>query len=261
MKQMENIYDKIAEIRKSRRKAVLCTVVSTKGSVPRKIGAKIIVMDDSKIFGTIGGGTLEKNVIEKAVETITSSKAELISYNLTKDLGMACGGSVEIFIEPLFNRYKLLIFGAGHIGKALTKYSENLEFDSYIIDERENIFDDWQEGRYTKLNIPIADYFAQYKIDEFTFIVIVTKGHDTDREVLKGCIKSNAAYIGLIGSKRKALEIRKEFVSNGIVTDAEFDRIDVPIGLEIKAEGPEEIAISITAKLVFEKNKLIETIE
>lgn len=257
---MENIYDKIVEIRKSRLKAMLCTVVSTKGSVPRKIGAKMIVMEDSKIFGTIGGGALEKDVIEKAVESISSAKSELISYNLTTDLGMACGGSVDIFIEPLFSNNKLLIFGAGHIGKALASLSENLDFDIYVIDERENIFDEWIEGRYTKLNMTISDYFAQYKIDENTFIVIVTKGHESDKEILKRCIKSSAAYIGMIGSKRKAAEIRKEFVSGGIVTDSEFDRIDIPIGLEIKAEGPDEIAISIASKLIFEKNKLEENI-
>ncbi|MCL5990679.1 MAG: XdhC family protein [Bacteroidetes bacterium] len=253
---MENIYDKIVEIRKSRQKAVLCTVVSTKGSVPRKIGAKMIVMDDSKIFGTIGGGTLEKNVIEKAIESISSAKTELISYNLTKDLGMACGGSVDIFLEPVFSQYKLFIFGAGHVGKSLAKYSENLEFDTYIIDERENIFNDWHEGRFTKLNLAIDDFSAKYKIDEYTFVVIVTKGHDTDSDVLKRCIVSPAAYIGMIGSKRKALEIRKEFVSGGIVTDSEFDRIDIPIGIDIKAEGPDEIALSIVSKLVLEKNKL-----
>ncbi|TAL68138.1 MAG: XdhC family protein [Bacteroidetes bacterium] len=255
---MENIYDKIVELRQSSQKAVLCTIVSTKGSVPRKIGAKMLVMDDSKIFGTIGGGSLEKDVIEKSLEIIKSPKTDLISYNLTKDLGMKCGGSVDIFIETLFSQYKLYIFGAGHIGKALAKYTENLDFDVIIIDERENIFDGWLEGRFTKLNITFTDFFSQFKIDENTFIVIVTKGHDTDSEVLENCIKSNAAYIGMIGSKRKASEIRKEFVLGGIVTDNEFDRIDIPIGLEIKAEGPDEIAISIASKLVLEKNKLAE---
>ncbi|MBI5323824.1 MAG: XdhC family protein [Ignavibacteriae bacterium] len=255
---MENIYDKIVEIRKSRQKAVICTIVSTIGSVPRKVGAKMLVMDDSKIFGTIGGGALENEVIQKAMEIILSSKPELVSYNLTKDLGMKCGGSVDIFIEPLSSKNKLYIFGAGHIGKALAKYTENLDFDIYIIDEREKIFDDWFEGSFTKLNTSISDFFSQYTIDENTFIVIVTKGHESDSEVLKACIKSNAAYIGMIGSKRKAAELRKDFVSLGIVTDAEFERTDMPVGLDIKADGPDEIAISIVSKIILEKNNLIE---
>ncbi len=256
---MDNIYDKIIELQKSGQKAVLCTIVATKGSVPRKIGAKMLVRDDSKIIGTIGGGALENDVIQKAMEIIKVSKPELISYNLTKDLGMKCGGSVDIFIEPLSGKYKLYVFGAGHIGKALAKYTENLDFDTYIIDERENIFDDWIGCKCTKLNIQIIDFFSKYTINENTFIVIVTKGHDSDAEVLRQCIKSNAAYIGMIGSKRKALEVRKEFVSSGTVTDTEFDRIDMPIGLDIKAEGPDEIAISIISKLILEKNKLVES--
>ena len=257
---MDSLYEHISEIQKSRQKAVLCTIVSTEGSVPRKIGAKMIVLERAKIFGTIGGGTLEKDVIEKAGVIIKNAKPQLISYNLTKDLGMACGGSVNIFIEPLFSRFNLYIFGGGHIGKALAEHLRNMNFNIYLIDDREDIFNEWDVSGTTKLTMKYTKFFKEHKINENTFIVIVTKNHESDKEVLEQCIKSPAAYIGMIGSKRKALEIRKEFVSSGIVNDKEFNKIDIPIGTEIQAEGPEEIAISIAGKLILEKNKTMKLI-
>jgi xanthine dehydrogenase accessory factor len=257
---MDKIFDKITELQKNRQKAVLCTIVSTKGSAPRKINAKMIVTDDLKIFGTIGGGALELSVIEKAGGILKTGAAQLISYNLTKDLAMACGGSVDVYIEPLFSNNKLYIFGAGHIGKALVGHLINMNFEIFVIDDRDNIFDDWSSVGFTPVTSKFSDFIKNCKFDESSYIVIVTKSHESDREVLKHCIKSRYAYIGMIGSKRKAQEIRKEFVTQGIVSEDEFDRVDIPIGMEIKAEGPEEIAISIAGKLILEKNKRMELV-
>lgn len=254
---MKSIYDKIVEIRNSKKKAVLCTVISAKGSTPRKAASKMIVAEDKTIYGTIGGGILEFNIIDKAIELINSSTPKLISLNLLTDLGMACGGSVDIFIEPISQKFKLFVFGAGHIGRALVNHLTDIDFDISVIDDRENIFQNWESLNFSKFVMPFNKFITEHQADNNTFIVIVTNNHVSDKEILKYYIKQDYAYLGVIGSKRKTEEIKNLFISEHLATKEEFDRIDMPIGLDIKAEGPGEIAISIAGKLILEKNKLI----
>ena len=254
---MNDIYKKIIELKEAGIKAVLCTIVQTKGSTPRKAGSKMIVLEDMRIYGTIGGGILEKTVMERAVEIINSATPELISFDLTKDLGMVCGGSVEVFIEPIFDKYKLYIFGAGHIGKALVRHTIGLNFDIYVIDERKNIFNDWDIGGVSAENISFDSFIDKHRADDATFIVIATTGHVSDKEILKRYIKDSFAYIGVIGSRRKAEEIKNMFINESFATEEEMSRVDIPMGIEIMAEGPDEIAISIAGKLVLEKNRLL----
>ncbi|MDQ1265663.1 MAG: xanthine dehydrogenase accessory factor [Bacteroidota bacterium] len=249
-----DLYEKIAEIRKNKEKAVLCTVVAARGSVPRKIGAKMLVFENLRIFGTIGGGTLEKTIIESMPEVFKSAAPKLITYNLSKDLGMSCGGSVDIFAEPLFNSYRLYIFGAGHVGKALAKRLTGLNFDISVIDGRQGIFDEWDFGGFYRINIGYDEFLADNRLDERTFVVIVTPNHLYDSEVLRICIKQPRAYLGMMGSKKKVAEIKKQFIENGWADESELSKVDMPIGLEIAAEGPDEIAISIAGKLILVKN-------
>ena len=254
------IYDKIPELNRDGIKSVLYTIVSDHGSTPRKAGAKMIVTEDQQVFGTIGGGVLEKTLIDRVHEFIKNCKSEVVSYNLSKDLGMVCGGSVEIFIEPLFNKFRLIIFGAGHIGKALVKLSSDLNFDITVIDDRENIFDNWDTEEIKTYITDFREYFCLKNMehDSFqdSFIVIATSNHSSDKEILKHCINRPFAYLGLIGSRKKIEEIKKLFISENMATIVELNKIDMPIGLDILAEGPEEIAISIAAKLILEKNLL-----
>jgi len=282
---MINIYDKIAELRKNNIKAVLCTVVSTIGSTPGKIGFKMLVMENYEIFGTVGGGLLEKTVIDKAIITLKTTQPELFKCNLTTYFGMKCGGTMEIYLEPIFNNNKLFIFGAGHIGKALAQFTKNLDFQTYVIDERENIFFDWnikdapfgfnqgtiQEQELNKLpfqsladknfcscttiNRKYSEFLADNPPDNSTFIVIVTKGHDSDVEILKLCIRKPFAYLGVIGSRRKAEAVKKELIDENFASEDEFLKVDIPMGLDIAATGPYEIAISIVSKLILVKNR------
>jgi len=253
---MDSIYDKIVELRKDRINAILCTIISSKGSTPRKHGSKMIVTHDSKIYGTIGGGTLEYTVVSKASELMNSSVPLFISYNLSKDLGMVCGGSVDVFFEPISQKFKLFIFGAGHIGKSLARIASTLDFDIHVIDDRDDIFDNWEKNEVTLVN-NTGEFIKANPADENTFIVIVTPSHASDVTLLKEYVNQNFAFCGVIGSKKKAAEIRKTFISESFATEEEFERINLPIGMEIGAEGPEEIAISIAAKLILEKSKLI----
>lgn len=252
---MDTIYSKIIELRNQAKKAAFCIVVSTSGSTPRKTGAKMIVLEDKTIFGTIGGGSIEKDVIDHAAEIINGGIPVLKKYKLEEDLNMKCGGSMEVYVEPLNAYKKLFIFGAGHIGKALVKFAKELEFDISVFDSRNGIFDDHDFdgckcycGDYTEI---IEEAF----FDENTFCVIVTPKHEFDEKVLKLVAVKKHAYVGMIGSRRKVEVVRKNLIEEKILSNEEIDSIDMPIGLKMAAQTPQEIAVSIIAKIIDERNK------
>ncbi|MBM2813455.1 MAG: hypothetical protein HW421_217 [Ignavibacteria bacterium] len=255
---MENLYEKIIELRKNNRKSILCTMTSHSGSTPRKTGSKMLVTDTGEIFGTIGGGLLEKNIIEESLKLTSNPEPKLFRYNLTKDLGMTCGGSVEVFCEPLFSNLNLYIFGGGHIGKSLAGLVENLNFNITVIDERTEIFETYGRTSAVHVSKQFEEFIEETNFGETSFIVIVTKGHETDFHVIKSCINKQYAYMGMIGSKRKVEEMRKKLINENIATLEQLNNIDMPIGIDIMAESPDEIAISIAAKLILEKNKLLK---
>lgn len=252
---MEKIYIKLAEISQSGQSAALCTIISTKGSTPLKTGGKMVVMEDKKIFGTIGGGKLEHIAVENALDVIRNETPQFFKYDLLNELGMSCGGYVEIFIDPVIRKKKLYIFGAGHVGKAIARHALTLDFDISVIDDRKDIFQDWDmEGIHIK-NMHYSDFFKNTTFNEKTFIVITTYTHDLDMEILALCLRKPLAYVGMISSRRKAEITREKFISEGIATGEELDKVDMPVGVDINAEGPDEIAISIIAGLIKEKNK------
>lgn len=251
---LKGLYNTLINIENSNRKAVLCTVVSSKGSTPRKMGSKMIVFENETIFGSIGGGALEKKVIEQAIEVLKTKKSQLVSHNLVKDLEMCCGGTVELFLEPIMNKKKLHIFGAGHIGKSLAKFAVDLDFLVTLVDERIDAFEN-VEIECNKINEHHSLAIEKLNFDENTFCVILTHDHAYDREILALCAKKKNAYIGMVGSERKVEIAKKTLLSSNLMTPSEIEKIDMPIGKKIKAITPEEIAISILAKLIEQRNE------
>lgn len=252
---MNFIYDKIQEIQRGDIAAALCTVVNTKGSTPRKPGAKMIVYENEKIIGTIGGGDLEKKVIENAQTIIASKEPEFFSHDLLHQHGMCCGGTVEIFIEPIMKKNKLYIFGAGHTGQSLAKFSAALDFETVLIDDRKEYIDKCQTPDVNKMNLPYQQALQLLPFDEQTFICIMTYSHPIDRDILAYCIKKPFAYLGMIGSLRKVAMTKKMFAEGLNIPFDLIEKIDMPMGIDIGAEGPEEIALSIITKLIAVKNK------
>ena len=253
---MDLIYSKIAQIQQGTEKVALCTVVDSKGSSPRKAGAKMLVWNNRKIYKTIGGGDLEKKVIENALIVIKNQKPQLFEHKLVQQHGMCCGGIVQIFIEPILNTKKLYIFGAGHTGKALAYFAQQLDFDVTLIDERVEIIDDLVLS--SEINIIEKAHLIASKLlsfDENTYIVVVTHNHSYDKEIIAYCAKQKYAYLGMIGSQRKVEMAKKAFLVGNILTEEEMKPIDWPIGLKINAITPEEIAIAILGKIIEVKNK------
>ncbi len=251
---MDGIYNKILHCKEHDILAALCIVTRTSGSAPGRPGMKMLVYEDGKSDGTVGGGAIEKEVIEKAREIMETSAPAYFKFNLKNDLGMECGGAAEIYIEPVNQKKKLYIFGAGHIGKALSGFATELGFDVTVIDERPGIFDSYIKPAVKTMNVHFSEAIEQIKYDKRSFFVIVTYKHVHDYDILKLLCNKPYAYLGMIGSKIKVEKIRKELIKTKLTTTAIANAIDMPIGIKFNAITHTEIAISILAKLIDVKN-------
>ena len=255
---MEHIYNELKTLIDQEIPVVLCIVTSTSGSTPRKAGSKMLVYGDGFIKGTIGGGSVEFQVIQDALKLLVSGETMAKNYHLEEDLNMHCGGTMQVYFEGIGCAPKLYIFGGGHIGKALAGYACSLGFRTTVFDQRDGIFDSWE------LDLPcIETRIGNYQqiiestaFDKNSYIVIVTPNHEFDETILLACAPLEYAYLGMIGSKRKVAEIRNKALENNILTAEILSRIDMPIGLPFAAETPAEIAISIAAKMIDVKNTL-----
>ena len=251
---MRQYFDELQHAYNTSLASAYCIIVETKGSTPRKVGAKMIVYADGSIYGTIGGGNLEKKVIENAIKQIELNAPRLFKHDLLHQHNMCCGGSVSIYIEPIVKKKRLYIFGAGHTGAALAKFASGLDFDIFLIDDRKEYLDAIDQKEINKMHAEYSVVLPSLPFDENTYVVIMTYEHSFDRDILSHCINQPHAYLGMIGSQRKIELTKKMFTEAKFASKKQLDAVDMPMGLSIKADGPEEIAISILAKLIHVKN-------
>jgi len=248
-----DIYEEVSRLKAEGKEAALVTLIAASGSTPRGEGAKMMVMEDGSIKGTIGGGSVEREVIQAAREVLRKGKPERFKYELKKPdqgVGMICGGDMEVFIEPVLQTPTLFIFGGGHIAHALSQMAAIVGFKIIVIDDRPGfaVGERFPDAEKT-LTVPFKDSFNELKIEKGSYIVIVTYGHKNDQIVLEGALKTPARYIGMIGSKTKNKAVYDNLKSLG-VKDEELSSIFAPIGLPIHAHTPEEIAVSILAQMI-----------
>lgn len=241
-------------MRQEGRRGAVATIVNVRGSIPSFETAKMLVRDDGSISGTIGGGCVEAEVWQAAREVMESEQPRSLTFNLNQDpkydTGLVCGGTLDIFIEPVLPPALLYIFGAGHVSVNLYKTAKNAGFEVTVVDDRDAYAN---HERFPEAKQIIAEDFekamAELSPSESSYIVIVTRGHRDDMRVLRWAVQTRARYIGMIGSKRKTITIFRELVKEGIAPEL-FDRVHAPVGLDIGAITPEEIAVSITAELI-----------
>jgi xanthine dehydrogenase accessory factor len=251
---MTDIYQEIVRIKKAGEEAALVTIVSASGSTPREEGAKMLVKPDGTIAGTIGGGSLEAQVIKEAVGVIKQGKPKHLHASLTAEEageeGMICGGDLEVFIEPILTTPTMYIFGGGHISLSLARIGKLIGFKIAVIDDRAEYAN---AERFPEAEMVLAENFSQafskLKIDKTSYIVIVTRGHQNDEEVLEWAVGTPAKYIGMIGSKSKVKTIYSHLLAKG-ASQKTLDGVRSPIGLAIGAQTPEEIAVSIMAEII-----------
>lgn len=247
---MNQIYEELLRLSQSGQPGALATVVATSGSSPQKVGAKILVHEHGEITGTIGGGAVEQKVIDDALELMRLGKAERRVYHLTHDLGMCCGGTMEVFIEPLQRPLEIVLFGGGHLGRALCRQMKLLDYHVTIVDERPEFAN---ADRFPEADRILCES-SRLALKKISFhdqlaILVTTHDHQLDQEILLACAPLEWNYLGMIGSQRKALKALDYLRSEGI-SEAIIARIQTPMGLQIGAQTPEEIAVSIAAQII-----------
>jgi xanthine dehydrogenase accessory factor len=249
------IYEEMIALHKSGSSSALATVVESSGSSPRKAGAKMLVRNDGSTLGTIGGGKVELETIEAALAAIRSDLSGTISFNLTEEYGHVCGGRLLIYIDPLCMKPHLLIIGAGHVGKALAIAAKIAGFHISVADDRPEYADSSQVPDADEIFVgDPAGAIARFTVDPATFIVITTTGFEKDFAAVREALKTDARYIGIIGSRRKREVLAQTLTSEGYPPDT-IERLRIPVGLSIGAETPAEIAVSIIAQLIETRRK------
>lgn len=247
------------EARREGKNFAIATIIRVEGSTPRHETAKMIIFEDGTFKGTIGGGILEKKVIEESVLLIKKGESKVLKYNLDlkkeKSLPAICGGEVEVFVEIYKKRPKLVLVGGGHVNQAVYNFARFLEFDIAVIDDREEWANESRFGNAQIIVDSIPKALEEYPTDESSFIVIATRGHAFDKEALRVAIRKKARYVGMIGSRNKVKETFEALRQEGF-SEEELNRVYSPIGLDIGAETPEEIAVSILAEILMVKNNV-----
>ncbi|MBI3645887.1 MAG: XdhC family protein [Acidobacteriales bacterium] len=248
-----DIFEEIIRLRREGKRAALATIVHTNGSIPSYESSRMLVREDGSIAGTIGGGCVEAEVWAAAKEVIKIEAPRKMVFNLNNeasyDNGLICGGTLEIFVEPILPQPMLYIFGGGHVSIALASAASTAGFGIGVVDDRETFANAQRFPMAREIYTSYEDAFEKIQPNASTYMVIVTRGHRDDLRVLGWAVKTDARYIGMIGSKRKVLSVYKALEKEGIAPE-KFERVHAPVGLEIGALTPEEIAVSIAAELI-----------
>lgn len=255
---MDAIYQAIAEVERNHEHAALCTVVSSEGSTPRHVGSKMLVFPDGRFVGTVGGGDLEHRVLDEAWMAIAEGRPRLLHYSMSDptrgDPGV-CGGQVEVFVEPILPPPSVVVVGGGHVGKAVAHLAKWLGFRVAVSDDRPEFCN--------KEAIPDADAFyvcsmaelpSRMKIDRRSYLVLTTRGSSVDVDGLPALVDAHPAYVGVIGSRRRWAMTLKELEARG-VSKERMAEVRSPMGLELQAETPEEIAVSIMAEILMVRDR------
>jgi xanthine dehydrogenase accessory factor len=248
------VYEALLTVQEQGEVSALATVVNVQGSVPRHEGSKMLVRKDGSIVGTVGGGAMEALVVKEALAAMQDGKTRMSSYALNDfaagDPGI-CGGTVQVFIEPVGTTPTLLVIGGGHVGKALAEVGKWSGYRVVLSDDREAYCNpQYVAGLDGYIICKPSQITERMEITPQTYIAAVTRGLPIDQDLIPVLLQSRAAYIGLIGSQRRwALTVKTLKEERGI-TDEQLERIYAPIGLELQAETPQEIAISIMAQII-----------
>lgn len=248
------VFAALGEALKNGEEVALVTIVSANGSVPQRVGAKMLVYADGRTVGTIGGGCYENEALLKARQALTTRKPCTVRYELADDFaaesGLICGGQMEIFVEPIEPSPALYIFGAGHVGQFVARVAHDAGFQVHVVDDREKFAN---RERFPEIAEVIVDdiptWLEKTTLPSTAYAVIVTRGHRHDLDALRALAPRNLRYLGLIGSRAKVKRIYDVLVEDGVSID-KLAHVHAPIGLDIGAVTPQEIAVAIVAELI-----------
>jgi xanthine dehydrogenase accessory factor len=254
----QEVFAAVADALERGETAALVTIVATRGSTPQRVGAKMLVFGDGRMVGTIGGGCYENDAFWKAREAITARKPQLVHYELSDDFaqetGLICGGQMDVYIEPIEPSPELYVIGAGHVGMHLANLAQEVGFHVHIVDDREKFANRERFPAATEvLAEDIPAWLARTNLPPHAYVVIVTRGHTNDLEALRALAPRDLRYLGLIGSRAKVARIYDALTTDGMPAE-HLKKVHAPIGLDIGAVTPQEIAVSILAELIAVKH-------
>jgi xanthine dehydrogenase accessory factor len=254
----KTIYQALAQLESSHQAAALCTIIRSQGSTPRGVNSKMMVYPDGSIVGTVGGGELENRVIAEGLAALEDGQSRILPYAMVDpqrgDPGV-CGGQLEVFVEPILPPPLLVVVGSGHVGKAVAHLAAWLGFRVAVSDDRPEFCNpEVVPNADEYYSIPMAQLPTQLKITPWTYLVLTTRGSNVDVEGLPVLLESSAAYIGIIGSRRRWETTRQQLIASGISEQA-LEKVHSPIGLELHAQTPEEIAVSIMAEILMLRDR------
>jgi xanthine dehydrogenase accessory factor len=259
----QEVFAALAEALERGEEVALVTIVSSTGSTPQRVGAKMLVYADGRTVGTIGGGCYENDAFWKAREAIKSRRPVNVQFELNDDFaqetGLVCGGQMDVFIEPVEASPEVYVFGAGHVGYWVARMAHDVGFRVHVIDDREKFASSERFGAGIDVVVnDIPDWLARQSLPATAYAVVVTRGHRHDLETMRGLLRSPLRYLGLIGSKAKVKRIFDMLREEGVPPET-LRPVHAPIGLDIGAITPQEIAVSILAELIAVKHgKLAE---
>ncbi len=261
---MTTFFETVGNLKNAGQSFVFSIIVRTEGSTPRKVGAKMIILKDGKTLGTLGGGDLEKRVIEEALEVIKQGEPRIVSFTLNIEKGgldMMCGGKLDVYIEPILPEAKSVIFGAGHITRSLAPLLKKAGFKVSVVEDSADLLEKDKFPETQDLVLTEMEQFARdLPSDPRTYIVLLSRGFSRDRAILTQLIQKDFKYIGMIGSMSKIMAMKEDLRKQGIPIEA-FSKLQAPIGLDIGGETPEEIAISIAAEIISAKKGKLEALK
>lgn len=232
----------------------LVTIVRVQGSTPQRVGAKMLVYADGSTVGTIGGGCYEHDAFGKAREAIASGRSSLVKYELSDDFveeqGLICGGQMEVYIEPLVAAPRLYVVGAGHVGWHLARLAQEVGFRVHVLDDREKFAN---RERFPEAVEVVVDDISQWlsaaALPAGSYVAIITRGHQHDLSALRALVRKDLRYLGMIGSRAKVTRVYEALMAEGVPPDL-LRQVHAPIGLDIGAVTPAEIAVSILAEII-----------
>ncbi len=252
LKQMD-LFEEIVRMRRAGQRGALATIVHTNGSIPSFESSRMLVREDGSSAGTVGGGCVEADVWAAAKEVMQKEAPRKLVFHLnneaTYDNGLICGGTLEVFVEPILPQPVVYLFGGGHVSMAVAKAAQAAGFGVAVVDDREAFANANRFPMAHEIYIGFEDAFEKIRPNASSYLVIVTRGHKEDMRVLAWAVRTEARYVGMIGSRRKVFSVYKALQQEGYRIE-EFERVFAPMGLEIGALSPEEIALSIVAELV-----------
>lgn len=251
------------DLMRSPKPAALCTVVSSEGSTPRKAGAKMLVIKNNgqghQIINTIGGGAIEHFITSEALLAIELCEPRFITTSLRNDLAMCCGGAMSVFIEPIKYTPQLICFGAGHIAQALCQIVKNLDFDIHVLDSRVDLLESLAFKNCQSRSNDLSSFsFKNLPWGKNSYIIVTTHDHQLDQQIIESVLKYEFKYLALVGSLRKAFMTKKRLLAKDFNKELR-DKLICPAGININAQSPEEIAISIAAQIIQVRHEKIKT--